>query len=252
LVAEGAQTVSSEVVKERLGVSPQAAANLLRRLTDAGMLERIRPGSYVIRQFGVLGTSAAAESLPVAVAAALPETPHRIGYRSALDELELLVHSSRTIQVAVPRGVSLRSISGRPLRTVIEPSAAIGIGATRRGPSQISDLERALLDAAARPELVGGATTLVEALATSEGTADPERLMGYAARLRWGAALRRIGSLADRLAIRGLAQRLEPLKPPTADLDLDFSTSERSVWRDRKWWVRWSVELDELRAVVDR
>jgi predicted transcriptional regulator of viral defense system len=225
---------------------------LLRRLTDAGVLERIRPGSYVIRQFGVLGTPSAAQSLPSAVAAAFPGTTHRIGYQSALDELDLLMHPARTIQVASSRPVSLRMISGRPLRVVLEPKHAIGIGAVPRGPSSMSNLERALLDAAARPELVGGAPALVEALFAGGPNVDPERLMGYAARLNWGAALRRIGSLCDRLVVPGLAQRLEPLKQPTADLDLDPSRKAAAAWRDRTWWVRWNIEPNELRSVVDQ
>lgn len=48
----------------------------------------------------------------------------------------------------------------RRLRMIREREAAISIGSMSHGPSMISDLERALLDAAARPELIGGAATL--------------------------------------------------------------------------------------------
>ncbi len=111
-VAQGSTTLTSSAVRQRLGLTPQGTSNLLRRLTEEGILERIRPGSYAIRGFGMLGTHAAAESLPVAVAAAFGSTLHRIGYRSALDELELLTHPANCPGgVRTPRAysVTLRS-----------------------------------------------------------------------------------------------------------------------------------------------
>jgi predicted transcriptional regulator of viral defense system len=248
LVAEGSMAVTAEQVRTRLGVSPQAASNVLRRLMAEGLLERLSPGNYAIRNLGVLGTRVAAENLAVAVGAALPSVQHRIGYRSALDELGLLVHPARTIQVAVARRVRMASLSGRPLRTVLEPAAAIHLGAERDGPSWISSLERALLDAAARPDLAGGASVLAEALGAAASKIDPARLIQLAQELGWGPALRRIGSLADQLQIQGLAHRLEPLRPPTADLDLDPKRKgDRPAWRDSRWWVRWQLEPNELR-----
>jgi predicted transcriptional regulator of viral defense system len=250
LRAEGATSVSAEEVQFRLGLSPQAASNVLRRLVEAGLLERVRPGSYAIRDLGVLGTSVASESLPVAVAAALPGVEHRIGYRSALDELGLIVHPARTVQVAAVRQVRKQSISGRPLRTVIEPHDRIYLGAEHVGPSRISGLERALLDAAARPRLVGGVTVLAEALQAAAPKIDAARLTELADDLRWGAALRRIGSIADRLPIDALRGRLEPRVIPSADVELEPKGPRRTTWRDPRWWVRWNYEPNELLNVI--
>jgi predicted transcriptional regulator of viral defense system len=253
LVAEGSMTVTAEQARTRLGVSPQAASNVLRRLVDAGLLERLSSGNYAIRNLGVLGTRAAAEDLAIAVAAALPTVEHRIGYRSALDELGLLTHPARTIQIAVARRVRIASLSGRPLRTVLEPASKVHLGAERDGPSWISSLERALLDAAARPDLAGGASVLAEALEAAASRIDPVRLTHLAKELGWGPALRRIGSLADQLQIPGLCLRLAPLRAPTADLDLEpTSKGGKSVWRDSRWWVRWHLEPNELRESLLR
>lgn len=252
LVAEGSATLTAEQVRTRLGISAPAASNVLRRLVDAGLLERLRPGSYAIRNLGVLGTGAAAENLAVAVAGALPGVQHRIGYRSALDELGLLTHPARTIQVAVARRVRMASVSGRTFRTIIEPTSTVHVGAVRVGPSWISGLERALLDAAARPGLVGGASVIVEALGAAAPKIDPVRLTTLAQELDWGPALRRIGSLADRLEIDGLACSLQPLRHPSADLDLEPKGRGRRVWRDSHWWVRWDREPDELRDSLGR
>ena len=130
----------------------------------------------------------------------------------------------------------------------------IGVGATKRDGVFISDLERSLLDAAARPELVGGAAVLAEALAAAASKGiDPTRMTDYARALSWGPALRRIGSIADTLSIVGLAGRLEPLTKPTSDIDLEpgQGTSQgKSLYRDAKWWVRWELVPSELENVV--
>lgn len=248
MVAEGSPTLTAEEARTRLGISAQAAANVLRRLVDAGLLERLRPGSYAIRNLGVLGTHAAAEHLAVAVAAALPGIEHRIGYRSALDELGLLTHPARTIQVAVARRVRMETVSGRRFRAIVEPASAVHVGAQRDGPSWISSVERALLDAAARPGLAGGGSVLAEALAAAAPAVDPVRLTDLAHTLSWGPALRRIGSLADRLEIDGLVSRLEPLCTPRADIDLEPGSRDRSVWRDSRWRVCWNRDPHELRG----
>lgn len=248
LVAEGQSFVSSRDVTLRLGVSAQSASNLLYRLMREGLLDRVGRGRYVIRALGVLGTPAAAEDLATAVGAAFSGIAHRIAYRSALDELELLVHPARTITVASTRRVRQAMLSRRPLTVVVEREEAIHVGADATNSSWVSSVERALLDAAARPGLVGGATVLTEAITAAGGNADPERITSYAARLGWGAALRRIGSIADHLEVDGLAGRLSPLRPPTSDVDLDPSRIRGSHWRDTRWWVRWMATPAELGA----
>ena len=69
------------------------------------------------------------------------------------------------------------------------------------GASYLSDRHRAVLDAAQRPRLVGGLEVLAEAFAAATPELHADILMEYAHRLGWAAALRRLGSLADTLAI---------------------------------------------------
>jgi len=230
--------------------SPAATANLLRRMVALGLLDRVRRGRYVVRPFGALGTRAAAEDVALAVAAAFSGISHRIGYRSALDEHDLVVHPTRTIHVASDKRMRASKLSGRPLRTVAEPPATVGVGAFERGGAKWSDLERSLLDAAARPDLIGGAAVLAEAVAAAGAKADPERLTHYAEQLNWAAALRRIGSVADALQLKGLSGKLRPLFAPQSDLDLEPAAGTASVWRDGRWRVRWAQCRDELANVV--
>ena len=119
----------------------------------------------------------------------------------------------------------------RPLRTVIEPPEALEVGRVPWGTSWLSDRHRAVLDAAQRPRLVGGLEVLAEAFAATTPALHADVLTDHARRLGWAAALRRLGSLADALALEPLAGRLTPIKPITADLDLEPENDERPVWR---------------------
>jgi len=250
LVSEGLTQFTTAEAASRLDRSLAATGNLMRRLVRDGLVDRVRRGHYAIRQLGTLGTVAAAESVLLAVAAGFAHVPHRVAYRTALDHLDLLAHPSRTIQVALTRPTRSKTLSGRRLTVVQESDEALGVGAKQQDGVYISDLERSLLDAAARPELVGGVAVLAEAIgaAASKGV-DAARLTSYARTLSWGPALRRIGSIADTLRIRGLADQLEPLSKPTSDIDLEPGHDTTS-YRDSKWWVRWDHPPSELQNVV--
>ncbi len=250
LVAAGKTHFTFDEAVQHFGQSPSATANLLRRMIAMGLVDRVHRGCYVVRKLGVLGTRAAAEDVALAVAAAFEGQLHRIGYRTALDENDLISHPARTIQVAATRRMRAQELSGRPLRTIEESMAAITIGSMVYGPSMISDLERSLLDAAARPELVGGAAVLAEAISTAGAHVDPERLKQYAEQLKWAAALRRIGSVSDTLDIKGLSGKLRPLAKPQADLDLEPNPRVKTVWRDSRWRIRWTQPPDELANVT--
>jgi len=97
-----------------------------------------------------------------------------------------------------------------------------------------------------RPNLVGGAAVLAEAIATASNKIDVTALTHYAEDLGWAAALRRIGSIADTLEIGGLAGKLHPLRPLTADLDLEPGSALPRVWRDAHWRVRWAQLPTEI------
>ena len=78
LICEGKLSFTFEEALVRAGRSPTATANLLRRMIEQGLIDRVRRGHYAIRQLGVLGTAAAAEDIALAVGAAFAGLEHRI------------------------------------------------------------------------------------------------------------------------------------------------------------------------------
>lgn len=252
LVAAGKSSFTFGDAQAFLGKSATASANVLKRMMTAGIVDRVRRGHYVVRPLGVLGTPAAAEDIALAVGSAFTDVVHRIAYRSALEDHDLISHPARTIQVAVSKRIRTKELSGRALRVILEPKHHIDIGAEPRGNSQVSSLERALLDAASRPNLVGGMEVLAEALAAAAGYADTAKLQQYAEQLKGSAALRRIASISDALNLKGLSGALTPIGPITVDLDFEPGTTEESVWRDSRWRLRWTRSIDEIRAITEQ
>jgi len=248
LVADGRLHFTFGEAQQRFGQSPSATGNLLQRMLTAGLIDRVRRGHYV--KLGVLGTPSVAEEVALAVGAAFAGIPHRMAYRTALDEHDLISHPARSVYVATPRRIRAKTLSGRSLHIVREPESSISVGAIACGISWVSGIERALLDAAMRPNLVGGAAVLAEAITTASNRIDVSALTHYAQDLGWAAALRRIGSIADALEVESLAGRLQPLRPLTADLDLEPGANMPRVWRDARWRVRWPQSPSEIASVA--
>jgi predicted transcriptional regulator of viral defense system len=250
LAAEERAQLTSADVRARLGLSSQAASNLLGRLVDAGLLDRVARGVYALRPLGRLGTRVASEDVTLAVGAVFGGEPHRIAYRSALDHHDLLVHPARRIQVALPRRVKLTQISGRRLQPVYEPADTVMYGTQSAGHgAMVSSVERAMLENAARLDLCGGWGTLAGALRRAD--IDPERVAALAGQLHAEIAVRRVASVAEVLGLTELSDAL-PLPPRSARLvPLDPQEPVEEPWTDTRWRVRWPVPPRQARALIE-
>lgn len=248
LAAEGRGTVTAAEVRDRLGLSPQAASNLLARLVRDGFAERVRRGEYILQPLGELGVSAVAgDRLAEAVVLAVGDRAHRICYRTALHEHGLLTRPGRAIQVAVDRRLRVHSLGSRPLESIIEDPDRIGVGAGPLDGARISSVERALLESAQVPRRVGGIATVAEALAAGEPRAT--RLKSLASELGLEVGLRRLVSLDDLLRI----DRLRSVRLPRRDgrpLPLDPTDTRQGGFLDEAHGVLWPGEPAELAEVI--
>jgi predicted transcriptional regulator of viral defense system len=249
LMAQGREFFTFEDAKAVLGVSAPATANALYRLGQQGLVDRVSRGHYAIRPLGALGTSAATDDLGLAVGAAFEGREHRIGYLTALNELGLLTHPVRIVQVACTSQVRIAKVSRRRLRVIIERTDTIHLGAERTGLSWRSGLERALFDCALRVDLAGGSERLAEAVASGGTDADASKLLQVADAFgsRGFAAVRRIASLAHVLELPFPLAPQVGLRQPVIRLD---PGDDHREWTDTRFRVGWNVSADELRAVV--
>lgn len=249
-VAAGRSTFTTAEASEALGLSRQATVNLLGRLVTDGLIERVSRGHYAIRPIGRLGTSAAAEETALAVGAAFASRRHRIAYRSALAQHGLILHPTRAIQVACVDHVRISELSGRPLRVVKELPTIVDVGSIDAGHgARVSDIERALLDAARRTDLIGGLDVASEALEQSASDLDIQVLRTHAQQIGAIPALRRLASIARVRGLDDLAQKmLRGTTIPKSPVPADPKEPSPLEWTDSAAGVVWSsTALDTAR-----
>jgi predicted transcriptional regulator of viral defense system len=250
LAAEGRTDVSSDEVRIRLGLSPQAVSNLLTRLERDGLVERVRRGFYLLRPLGELGVAAvSSDRLAEAVVLAVGDRDHRICFRTALHEHGLLTRGSQRVQVAVTRRLFVKAVGGRFLESIIEHEATIHVGAQSYGTGMISTVERALLESARTPRRVGGISVVAEGLAAA--LPNPRTVQDLSNTLGLDVALRRLVSLDRQLGL-GKLNGIDFPKRASHPLRLD-PTDERSEGTvDTHTGVRWPGPIEELQEVVRR
>ena len=242
LASEGRLVFTAQELREQFGLSPQAASNLVKRWRDAGLIDVVRRGVYALRPFGRMGTRVASEDVALAVAATFRDKQHRIAYLSALDYHGLLDHPARAIQVASPHRLRASTISGRRLELIYEPSSTVLLGSVRTpNDAYVSTPDRALIDTAARLDLVGGAEVLIEVMRSYQF--DQQAVQELAEELNASASVRRIGSVARQLQISPLT-KLKPLSAPLGDIPLDPSLAADRKYRDSIWRVVWYSHPD--------
>ena len=251
LVRRGEQTLTTAGLAERFDLSPQSASNLCGRLLDKGLVDRVSPGRYAIRQLGLLGTPAAAEAVTLAVGAAFGDELHRIAYRSAFAHHDLIQHPSRIIQVALPRQVRMQSLSGRPLQTIYETEDTLAVGSQDAGTrAKVSNLERSLTDAGRRPALVGGLDVVAEALATAQPRINWDRLSQYFDLPVFRASGRRLASVCSQTGLPWRA-RSGSSRVPRRSIRAYPASTAQPEWRDPVNAVVWSsTDLDTVQRAT--
>jgi predicted transcriptional regulator of viral defense system len=250
LVADGKDQFTFGEAVETFGGSASATGHTLARLGRSGLVDRVSRGRYAVRPVGALGTRAVSEDLATVIGAAFGGYRHRIAYRSALAEHDLLVHPVRAVYIACERQVRTHVIDGRPLRVVIERPDLIDLESEVVGRSLRSNVSRALLESAMRIELAGGITELAQALSSAVREVDPVAIAVLAEKFgpRGLAGERRLASLASNLNLP-LEMRSTAAERPIIRLD---PRDEESVWIDRAANVAWPISTDELLAVVEQ
>lgn len=250
LVAEGRAGISADEARNRLNKSPQATTNILARLVRDGWLERARRGHYLIRNLGYLGVPASSrEELGTLVAAAAGGRLTRVAYATALHEHDLLSRPWHPIQFAVDRRLFVARLGDRPVEAHIESGERLAFGAEPFGPSSISSVERALIESAQRPRLVGGIATVAEALARV-GKVHEATIKQLAGQLGYSAGLRRLVTLNRGLELHNLdGLKIRPVK--VREIPLDPTDRRTEGHLDERAGIRWPGPVEELRAVID-
>ena len=254
LSAEGKAIFSVAGAQAITGKSYKATTTLLKQLVKKRWLVRLVPGKYLI-----VPLEAGLEGIPMAdryviAREVLDSLPYYISHYSAMELHQMTTQPVNTVYVTVPRQRASRAIAGVKYRFVYaNPRAFWGcepIWATDQEQVQVSDLEKTLLDCAARPHLCGGLGELAKGLWLRKDRLDESRLVAYAQRLDHKAAAKRVGFLLETygLGCPETIAALGSLVNPRYVL-LDPTLPDAGSYRAR-WRLRINLDPEELRATV--
>ena len=244
-------------IAEAQGITKQSyerTADLLRKLARKRWLVRLVPGKYLI-----VPLEAGFEAIPMAdryviAREVLAPLPYYISHYSAMEIHQMTTQPVRTVYVTVARRRRSRSIAGIEYRFVYAGDRSFWgwetVWVTAEEEVRVSDLEKTLLDSAARPELCGGLSELARGLWARKADIDEGRLLAYAERLGHKAAARRVGFLLQTYelapgdtieALRSFGKHgYDPLDPTLPD----------EGHHDRDWRLRINLDVEELKATV--
>jgi predicted transcriptional regulator of viral defense system len=236
------------------GRNYELTADLVRKLARKRWLVRLIPGKYLI-----IPLEAGLEGIPMAdrfviAREIMGSAPYYISHYSAMELHEMTTQPVNTVFVTIRRRRKTRVIAGTEYRFVYaNPRSFWGweeVWATPQEQVRVSDLEKTLLDGAARPGLCGGIGELARGLWFRRDELDENRLAEHAQRLDHKAASRRVGFLLHTYGL-GRPETVSVLRTFGAGgFDPLDPTLPDEGPHDAQWRLRINLDPEELKASV--
>lgn len=254
LSSEGKSIFSIADAQASTRQSYAATASLLSDLVQKRWLVRLVPGKYLI-----VPLEAGLEATPMAnryvvAREVLGNTPYYISHYSAMELHQMTTQPVMTVYVTVPRQRDGQTIGGVEYRFIYAgPRSFWGAEShwvTDQEQVRVSDLEKTLLDCAARPALCGGLAELAKGLWQRKDDVDEERLAAYVLRLGHRAAAKRIGFLFETYGL-GRPETIAVLQSMVNRRYnlLDPVLPDEGAYRAR-WRLRINLDPEEMKSVV--
>lgn len=249
LAAEGKSIFSTQQAHAYWG-EPAYAANVLSRLVQKGWLQRLGRGVYMLLPLAAGRERIWSESGYV-IAAHLIQ-PAAVAYWSALHYWKMSKDIPGVVFVQSTRRKRPLEVLEMRFRFVTMKEAHFFGVMERRidgKPIYVTNREKTLLDAAARPDLSGGIGQLAQALQAAHADINWQRLDNYLVRWGGGVVVKRLGYLFESLALpipdqkTRLEQWQNMLSAGISPLEPGIAAKGRTVTR---WRVRVNVDLKQF------
>jgi predicted transcriptional regulator of viral defense system len=251
LASEGRSVFSTaEAASIWRGARPVGA--VLHRLARNGWLARLQRGLYLLIPLEAGPERAWTES-PLVIAQHLIR-PAAVAYWSALSYWQLTEQLPRLTFVQSTRRKQALSVLGMPFQFVtVRPRRFFGLAPGRVSGREfkVTDREKTLLDCADRPGLGGGSLQLAEALRAGAAQIDWPRLDRYLERWGGGAVAKRLGYLAERLALP-MPDRQQRLEYWRGLITRGVSLLEPGAGRSGPVVTAWQLRINVPALVPDR
>jgi predicted transcriptional regulator of viral defense system len=252
---EKQRIVSLRDIAVRLRCSSAYARKMAHVLKKKGWLESAARGRYLLIN-AARGPKGVPEMSPYLVAARLLPTPYFLAYRWACTHHGLLTQISHVIHAAVRRpkaSLELKNIRFKFIQIIQKRFFGSEEAVVMGEKVIVSDLERSVLDAIDRPELVGGIEASAQVLFHAGKKLDPGKILDYLRRFHDSALSRRFGYLCEVLRV-DLPANLASYLSSQVSKDAAFLGS-RKRWgtqgeRHKRWNLILNVSQEELLGEV--
>jgi predicted transcriptional regulator of viral defense system len=233
---------------------PSAVRELLSDMTKRGLLMRLKEGLYHIIPY----EQPADAYMPDWHLIAEPlvgNTPHYIGYVSALQIHDLLTQPSLKEQIVVAKQMRLAEIRIKDIPfQFIYHNEKHYFGATKLwidsfNKVQCSDLEKTFVDCLFKPDYAGGIVEIAGALFRSKDRIRFDVLLNYVIRFDSQAVIKRLGFLLEMMSIQSdILNQLQTIKTASyVLLDTELPAVGRYVQR---WGIHQNVETDTILSAI--
>jgi predicted transcriptional regulator of viral defense system len=224
--------------------SGQPTRDVLSRLESKGWLERLERGKYMLVPLEA-GVSREWSEDPLAIgsfvvptgAAAYWTAVRHWGWTTQLPRTQFFITGKR-------RATTHKDILGVPYRFItLKPERIFGIAEEWSGnlPIRVTDRERTLVDILDRPDLAGGIAEVSGALSQAWREIDPAKLIEYVERFGSGTVPKRLGYLAEQLALEGAQDWTTPWQ---ALLGSGITVLERGGPETGRIVSRWKLRIN--------
>ncbi|MDZ4169583.1 MAG: type IV toxin-antitoxin system AbiEi family antitoxin domain-containing protein [Coriobacteriia bacterium] len=222
----------------------QTTLNVLSRLESKGWLERLERGKYMLVPLEA-GVDREWSEDPLAVgtfivptgAAAYWTAARHWGWTTQLPRTQFFIAAKR-------RSQSSKTILGVPYRFVtLRQDKIFGITQEWVGslPVRVTNRERTVLDILDRPDLAGGIAEVSEMLPRAWSEIDPALLTEYVERFGSGTVPKRLGYLAEQLALTGAGDWIDRWQSLMGE---GFTRLERGGAETGRFVRRWRLRIN--------
>lgn len=231
-----------------------AVKELLSDMTKRGLLMRLTEGIYYIIPY----EQDAELFMPdwhLVPEFIVKNTPHYIGYYSALQLHNLITQPSLKEQIVVSKQLrpSVIHIKNIPFQFIYHnPDHFFGmkkIWIDDFHKVSCSDLEKTIIDCLFKPDYAGGIVEIAKAIHISADKINFDRLWEYTKRFKSQAVIKRLGFLLELLDIPNpIIEELQKIKTVSyVLLDTELPPSGKRISR---WGIRQNLETETIKSAI--
>lgn len=234
------------------GLSVALASSLLHKAQQRGLVSRLKRGLFVLVP-PELGAASEYPGNPYLIAPYLVDgAPYFLSYATAMELHRMVTQPQLTIFISCTKRILNQTLRGTKFRfLLLQPKDFFGTmkyWATKQEHTEISDLERTVIDGLRHPECCGGITEVAKGLWMRHADIHVSTLLEYSTRLNVGSVRRRLGYLLELFDIATAAD-LKFLHDSltTSYMPLDPSLPSEGP-HIAKWRLQLNISREELLA----